>query len=606
MAVGSWQLAEELFARGADGFGEELRAVHFAERLGDFAPRWFADTRQFARLALLDYLSRPLNCYRHEPLVKRLFKLAEKAGDDEIMGAFLVAFDRVLRRKRVQRHRFKSDSFPSRAAAEEAVREWLKDGFENANISEYSRRFHAFASKVEPAVILPGNTTMPRPPEKQLKKDQRVNEWLRARFQKFFLFSTPTRRYLRRRAWRYFRNLGKADPKRYIRAMTATLPRYSDDDADSDIHLLDNWGLTHILFHDCPAIASNARGWEFADGKTVADLAPAPAFAKAWIDDPDAIFAVLLAADARAVRQWAIGMLRTHHPAWLASKPVTTLLQLADHDDPDLSRLGFDLLEQAPDLASVPVSEWLARLDGDDLEKLTRLSAILARRLDPARVSPAEAIRLAAYQSRPVAELGFAMLRQKTFAEPDAPTLLPLVQAGSAAVRPDLVRWLRETLTRFGPVRPDWLLEFLDSKHPDVREVGWEWLGESTFRDDPEIWHKLIESPYEDIRLKLADNLESRIDGASPDRVHWLWATVLTNIVRGGRQKPGVVRQIVDRLAKHGQETDRLLPLLAIAVRSLRGPEFRSGLAGLVTLAESRPELRPAIASRFPELVLEG
>src|SRR5262245_40488625 len=79
MAAGSWSLAEELFARGDPGFVDELRRVHFAERLGDFASRWLADPRPFARQALLDYLSRPLNAFRHEPLVKRLFKLAEKA-----------------------------------------------------------------------------------------------------------------------------------------------------------------------------------------------------------------------------------------------------------------------------------------------------------------------------------------------------------------------------------------------------------------------------------------------------------------------------------------------------------------------------------------------
>src|SRR4051812_31636842 len=100
MAAGSWSLAEELFAHGDAGFVDELRCVHDAGRLGDFAARWLADPRPFARAALFDYLSRPLNGYRHEPLVKRLFKLAEKAGDDELMGAFLVAFDRSFRRVR--------------------------------------------------------------------------------------------------------------------------------------------------------------------------------------------------------------------------------------------------------------------------------------------------------------------------------------------------------------------------------------------------------------------------------------------------------------------------------------------------------------------------
>jgi hypothetical protein len=41
---------------------------------------------------------------------------------------------------------------------------------------------------------------------------------------------------------------------------------------------------------------------------------------------------------------------------------------------------------------------------------------------------------------------------------------------------------------------------------------------------------------------------------------------------------------------------------LAVAVRSLRGPEFRAGLAGVVGLAETKAELVPAIRRQFPEL----
>lgn len=605
MATGSWSLAEELFARGADGFVAELRSVHFAERLGQFAPKWFADSRPFARNALFEYLSLPLNCYRHESLVKRLFKLAEAAGDDELMGAFLVAVDRVLRRSRKNRTRYRSEMFRTRAAAEEAVKQWLLEGYEGGNVYEYSGQCYASATKTEVAVIVPGNTTMPRPPEKHLKKDQRVNDWQRARFEKRFrLFSVPTRRYLRRRAWRYFRNLAKTNPSRYLRAMGQLLPRYTDDDADSDIHLLDNWGLTHALFHDCPALESDARGWRFAEGKTVADLHPAPYVGGEWLANPDAAFAVLTKANARAVRQWAIAWMRTHHLAWLATKPVTVLLQLADHSDPDLSKLGFDMLESAPDLGHVPVSEWLVRLAGDDFDMLARLSDLLRRRLAADRVDPVDALRLAMYPSKPVAALGFAILTQKRFAEADVPLLLPLVQAESAAVRPDLVRWLHETLAGFGPAKPEHLMEFLDSKHADVRAVGWDWLLESPHRDDPAIWHKLFESPYEDIRSRLVQRLDPHLESANPDAVRWLWATVLTNVARGGRQKPGVVAKVVNRLATHAQEADRLLPLLAVAVRSLRGPEFRAGLSGLVTLAESHPELRPEIESRFPELVL--
>src|SRR5690242_17549784 len=89
---GSWPLALELLERGDPAFVDEIRRIADAERLGDCAAGWYADKRPPSRRLLLAYLRQPLNAYGHEPLVKRLFKLAEAAGDDEVMGHFLVLF----------------------------------------------------------------------------------------------------------------------------------------------------------------------------------------------------------------------------------------------------------------------------------------------------------------------------------------------------------------------------------------------------------------------------------------------------------------------------------------------------------------------------------
>src|SRR5262249_10950703 len=159
----------------------------------------------------------------------------------------------------------------------------------------------------------------------------------------------------------------------------------------------------------------------------------------------------------------------------------------------------------------------------------------LTRRLDPARVSTSDALRLAGYRSKPVAELGLSLLKRRPWSANDAAVLLALVQAESDSVRPELTRWLRDTLVGFGPVRPEWLLEFLDSKLADVRAAGWAWLNESPLRDDPAVWHRLVESPYDDVRGPLVAELARRAGGADPDTVRLLWATVLLNVARGGR-----------------------------------------------------------------------
>ena len=605
MTPGSYSLAEALFDRGDAGFVAELRRVHYADRLAGLAIRWASDQRPFARQAILDYLAQPLNCYRHEPLVKRLFKAVEAKGDDELMGTFLAAFDRTIRRQRRMMNRFRHVNFPTRAAAEAAVREWEADGYGDSSIvSHRPGSFTAYATKQEPVVVAPKGTTMPRPRESQWRRNEEfISDSQEAAFaRRYQLFSLPTRRYLRRRAWRYFRQIAREDPARYVRAATAFLTRYTDADVDSDIHLLDNWGLMHALFGDSPALVRPAKGWEFAPGKSFADLAPAPRFEAAWAADPQAVFDVMLKANCRPVRVWAVRMIERHHRAWLAARPVATLLALADHADPELSALGFALLADVPDLSAVSLDEWLKRLDGDDVDRLRRLTDLLVRRLDPARVPTADAIRLAGHRSKPVAEFGFAVVQQKALTAAEVPALLGLAQSECEAIRPALVLWLRRTLEGFGPVPASWVLEFLDSKHPDVRAAGWAWLTDSPLRDDPAIWHRLTESPYDDVRERLTAEFDRRLAGADPDAVRLLWATVLTNVTRGGRQKPGVVAQIVRRAAADPGEADRLLPLLAVAVRSLRGPEFRAGLAGIVALAETKPELIPQIRERFPEL----
>ena len=51
--------------------------------------------------------------------------------------------------------------------------------------------------------------------------------------------------------------------------------------------------------------------------------------------------------------------------------------------------------------------------------------------------------------------------------------------------------------------------------------------------------------------------------------------------------------------------TDSLLPVLGIAVRSIRGPEQRAGLSAIVGLRERVPGLDDRIRGMLPDLILE-
>jgi hypothetical protein len=59
---------------------------------------------------------------------------------------------------------------------------------------------------------------------------------------------------------------------------------------------------------------------------------------------------------------------------------------------------------------------------------------------------------------------------------------------------------------------------------------------------------------------------------------------------------------MVRRLERHPEDASRLLPIFAVALHSVRGPEWRAGLAGVVQAVERCPELEPMVRVLFPEL----
>ena len=107
---GQMLLAEEYFASENALFIETLRRIDQPMALAALADRWKKDPRPWARQQILAYLAQPLNCPGHQPVVKRLFKHAEAAGDNELMAAFLVAFDRQVRRELRSRTRWDSQA----------------------------------------------------------------------------------------------------------------------------------------------------------------------------------------------------------------------------------------------------------------------------------------------------------------------------------------------------------------------------------------------------------------------------------------------------------------------------------------------------------------
>jgi hypothetical protein len=171
-----------------------------AKKLASLAKPWFEDPRAFARQALSGYIADGCDRPEHKALVKRLFKLAESAKDHELMAEFLVAFDRLSRRS-LRRVRWEWDPVARRGRSvlglthDPTVRERLGEGAGEGDAQ----------------------------------------------------FTRVTRRYLTRRAFRYFRRLGYANPSGYRKAVLLALQLYRDEHLGTVGRLLSAWGLLPLL-----------------------------------------------------------------------------------------------------------------------------------------------------------------------------------------------------------------------------------------------------------------------------------------------------------------------------------------------------------------------
>jgi hypothetical protein len=202
-----------------------------------------------------------------------------------------------------------------------------------------------------------------------------------------------------------------------------------------------------------------------------------------------------------------------------------------------------------------------------------------------------------------VAELGLRWAREKgLLGEADLEAALVLGRARVAAVRAAGLDWL---LPQVAASRFEHLRELIDAPYLDVRSRAVTLMRESErFRDEIALWQAMSESPYGDVQEWFVRHLSRRAEALGGDVLRHVWATALLAIHRGGRAKRQVVNDVADRVIAHPGEADALLPLLSIALRSVRPPERRSALAALCRAAFHAPSLRASIARGLPELKL--
>jgi hypothetical protein len=566
-ATGSALALAEFYEAGDPRFLDEVLAARQDGALGALAERWFKDERPFAREALVAYVLDGCDRPRHRLLVKRLFKLAEKAGDDELMGCFMVAFDGLEKRHLRERRQYDWQS-----------RTWW---------SEWALE--------DDAKIVGRDRHRPKEGEKPPRGVYTLER-----------FSHRTRRYVQRRAFRYLRRLGRDDVQRYGRAVRAALARYEDAKLAKPEKILDAWGLVHALWWGSPALVRRPAGVVLAPGRTLAELAPAPIHPDAWKVPVEELLDLAVRARSRTVRAFAVALLDRDRSGELRALPLSRLRPLLASPHEELQTFGAKLLEGASGLDALPVSEWLSLLAIENPVALPLLCGLVERHVAPSRLQVPQLVALACARPAPVAELGLRWLRERPppgARELDA--LLPLRDAACAPVRAQAAGWLCELLGAAPDASPLQLRELLDARHPDVRARALALLaGSERFGGAVELWAALAESPYDDARTALVRRLRTAEEALPPDGLRHVWATSLLAVHRGGRAKRLAAAQVARRIVARPAEAGPLLPLLRILLRSVRAPERRTALAEIVRAATLRPSLRSALAASIPELDL--
>lgn len=573
---GSTLLLEECFDSRDPRFVAELRKVRNATKLTALAERMKQDPRPWVREQIFAYLEEPLDRPGHQVLVKRLFKHADVNGDHELVGAFLVAFDRLIRRE--------------------------------------LRRFHVWEDGGTRVAhrLMPVTGTIPlgvnQPPT--TKRERFWHDYLMSSIGPHDrLFSAPTRHYLRRRAWRYFRYLGYRRPVEYVPAAAAALARYTDADLADEAGILDCPGLMQICFHGSDAVSFGGSYVNLRPGRALSEVQPAPRFPELWRGEAgfEALLQLVVAAKARPVRTFAMKLLKAEHGERLSKLEVAELRPLLEHPDVLVNEFAASLFLDLATLDHLPVTEWLELLESDNPNVTGMIAQAMRTRVTPKRISLADAVRMALGTAAPVAQLGLHFLGERQPRDEEERLIVSCLSgARCAAVGFEIASWALARLDTPEHYRTDDMIEFFDAELREVRAAGWAWLSAEGSRGarDAVLFARLTETPYDDVRLQLIDWLDGRagVPGTGPGDLRPLWAAVLLGVHRGGRQKQAALRQLADAVVADPETARELLPVIAVAVRSVRRPEQAAGLAALARMVAVHPELERALSDLLPEV----
>jgi hypothetical protein len=574
-------LLDECFAAADDRFLSEWIKFRSPEILAAGLQQWLADTRPWARQQLVNYLAMDLNFPGHELFVKRAYRHFESARDHEMLAHFLVAFDRLVRRSRISVPRW-----------DRSTRELIQDE-------------HLFARPNKTVIPETGRTgtfgtgrnqrTFPLPDIRNTPKNR--------------LFGHRTRNFLRRRVWRYFRWLSYKNPTEYLASISRALSVYTDAEFKLGENIIDNWSLMHACYFHSDLVTFTAAHTNLAHGHSLANLSAAPYRPEIWQTAEGATHLINLVRDAQSslVRLWAMELLQRDHQQAISQIDMRILVELLKHSDARVQDFASQLFRDHQGLASMTVSTWLKVLEQSDRSLLPVICEAMTKHVAGARLENSQLLLLATAEPVPVAALGLRMLQERHQQRRLSPTeLLQLSRTQCAATAEEMTAWALLQLNSDENYSVDSVVEFFDGLLEPMRSAAMTWLEDSSSHghDDAVLWSRLIETPFDDVRLRLVDSLQRRttLPNTDVNSLNHLWCSVLLGVHRGGRAKLKAMQQIQAAILRDSRHATKLLPVLSVAARSLRAPERRGAIAALASLRNGNPELEAAIRSHLPEL----
>lgn len=573
-------MLEECFNAQDERFLSVFTQFSSSDFLVKFVRKWIDDTRPWARQQVMDYLQYDLNFAGHEVVIKRLFKHFEAQGDHQVMASFMVAMDRIVRRSRVTRGHYdrRSRQYTTEQVLFARANRTVHD--QRNRKQEYRHGRHVYSYGLPDLINRPTNRQ----------------------------FSHKTRNYLRRRVWRYFRHLSFRDPAAYVASVSTAMCGYLDADFAAGENIIDNWSLMHACYFHHDALLFTAAHTNLAEGRALSELSPAPYQPTAWESDEGfaALWTILTQAQSSLVRQWAIELLQSKHISAGLQVDVAELMQLLSHSDQRVQEFAAGLFREHTGLPSLPITQWLALVRDANHATLPLICEAMKKYVTAERMDNLQIVQLACAQPVPVARLGCDMLYRRHESRPlSAETLVMLASAKCEALCTEITRWALTQLCDAGCPTND-VVEFFDALLTPMRQEAMAWLEESDSpgHNDSALWAKLVESPFDDVRLRLVDCLQHRasLPSSSVNDLSPVWTSVILGVHRGGRSKPKAIRQLQQAILGNHEHAERLLPVLAVALRSVRLPERRSAMAALAVLGNSDASLKQAIVRHIPEL----